>query len=31
MQEGNYNVNIRQPAVAPNNEEDDKLCFGNKG
>ena len=30
MQEGNYNVNIRQPAVAPNNEED-KLYFGNKG
>ena len=31
MQEGNYNVNIRQPPVAPNNEADDKLCFGNRG
>lgn len=38
MQEGNYNINIRQPPVVPNNapvvpnnEADDKLCFGNKG
>lgn len=41
MQEGNYNVNIRQPSVVPNNvpvvpivpnnEANDKLCFGNKG
>lgn len=38
MQESNYNINIRQPPVVPNNapvvpnnEADDKLCFGNKG
>jgi uncharacterized membrane-anchored protein len=41
MQEGNYNINIRQPPVVPNNapvvpvipnnEANDKLCFGNRG
>jgi len=36
MQEGgHYNVNVRQPNVVPNvvpnNEADDKLCFGNRG
>jgi uncharacterized membrane-anchored protein len=41
MQEDNYNINIRQPPVVPNNvpnapvvpnnKANDKLCFGNRG